>query len=86
MAKIPDGYIEGIEKRDAAFFEALSGEDDLGMVIRGHIHIEHELQEFIIAAAPRPSEIRLSDFDYAGKLRLALALGLEPTECAFHLP
>ncbi len=33
MAKVPDGYVEGVEKRNEAFLEALGGEDDLGMVI-----------------------------------------------------
>jgi hypothetical protein len=34
MAKIPAGYVEGVEKRNEAFLQALNGEDDLGMVSR----------------------------------------------------
>jgi predicted transposase YbfD/YdcC len=40
------------EKKLAALAGALSSEDDLGKVIRAHIHIEHELHELIILAAP----------------------------------
>jgi len=78
MAKVPEGYVKGVEARNAAFFQMLEGEDDLGMIVRAHIHIEHELREFILAAAPKPKEIKFSDFDYAKTLQLALALGLNP--------
>jgi len=78
IAKVPDGYIEGVEERTDAFFQMLDGEDDLGLVIRAHIHIEHELREFILAVAPKPGEIKFSDYDYAKTLQLALALGLNP--------
>jgi hypothetical protein len=73
MAKVPDNYIESVEARTDAFFQMLNGEDDLGMVIRAHIHIEHELREFILATAPNPGEIKFSDYDYAKTLQLALA-------------
>jgi hypothetical protein len=79
MTKIPDGYVKGVEDRSEAFFQMLEGEDDLGMVIRAHIHIEHELREYILAAAPRPEELKFSDYDYATTLRLALMLGLDPS-------
>ena len=79
MAKVPNGYVEGVRERNEAFFQALDGEDDLGMIIRAHIHVEHELREFIVAAAPQPAELKLSDYDYASTLKLALALGLKPS-------
>ncbi len=72
MAKVPDGYVEGVMKRNEEFLQLLDGEDDLGMVIRAHIHIEHELREFIVAAAPQPAELKLSDYDYASTLKLAI--------------
>ena len=78
MTKIPDGYIKSINERDEAFFQILNGEDDLGVVIRAHIYIEHELREFILAAAPKPEELKFSDYDYATTLGFALALGLNP--------
>jgi len=79
MAKLlPDGYLENLECRNDAFYRVLEGEDDLGMVIRAHIHIEHELREFILAAAPRPTEVKFSDYDFTSTLKLALTLGLNP--------
>jgi hypothetical protein len=45
--KLPDGYLENLDARERAFFQALEGDDELGMVVRAHIHIEHELREFI---------------------------------------
>jgi hypothetical protein len=75
----PDGYLENLEERKRAFFQTLAGDDDLAMVVRAHIHIEHELREFILAAAPRPAEVKFPDYDFASTVRLALVLGLEPT-------
>ena len=69
--------LDGVADRDRAFYEALRGEDDLGMVVRAHIHIEHELREFIRAAAPAPDQFKPSDLDFGGTVRLALILGLD---------
>ena len=77
LGTLPAGYLADLEARQANFFELLDGEEDhLGMIIRGHIHLEHELREFIFAASPQPSEIKLSQYDYAGMLGLALTMGL----------
>jgi hypothetical protein len=73
---LPTRYVADLETRQSAFFQLLDGDDDLGMVIRGHIHLEHELKEFILAA--QSGETVLSEYDYAGTLGLALALGLNP--------
>jgi len=79
MANVPAGYVKGVTERNEAFFQMLDAEDDLGMIIRAHIHIEHELREFILAAAPKPEELKFSDYDYATTLRFAFALGLNPS-------
>jgi hypothetical protein len=42
------------KRSSAAFYEALRVEDDLGMIVRAHIHIESKLREFIESAAPAP--------------------------------
>jgi len=60
-----------------SFVEALSGEDELGMVVRAHIHIEHELRQFVISAAPNPSQVKFAETDFDGTVRLALVLGLD---------
>jgi RNase H-fold protein (predicted Holliday junction resolvase) len=56
------------------FLLALVGEDELGAVVRAHIHIEHELEQFIATVLPRADE--LGRMDYSAKVRLALACGL----------
>ena len=63
------------DARLATFIDALNSEDDLGMVVRAHIHIEHELRDFVTSAAPRPDQVKFPNFD--GTLRLALVLGLD---------
>src|SRR5450755_668212 len=51
------------DARLATFIDALNSEDDLGMVVRAHIHIEHELKEFVTSAAPRPDQVKFPDYD-----------------------
>lgn len=58
--------------------EALLSEDELGMVVRAHIHLENQLQKFILAAAKNSDEVKFSETDYAGTVRLAIVLGLNP--------
>jgi hypothetical protein len=76
--RLPSGYVADLESRRSAFLQLLDGDDNLGMVIRGHIHLEHELREFILAASSQSVEIKPTDYDYAGTLRLAMTLGLDP--------
>jgi hypothetical protein len=76
-AKLPIGYIEGIEDRQTKFLQLLDGGDDFELVVRGHSHLDNELREFVMAAAPQPTAVKLSDYDYADILRLALTLGLD---------
>ena len=58
---------------------AFATEDDLGAVIRAHIHIEHELQELIFFAAPNSTQLkRFEEMEFSEKVQLALVLGLQP--------
>ncbi|MBN9454265.1 MAG: hypothetical protein J0I42_20200 [Bosea sp.] len=66
----------GIEAEQEAFNKALLGEDDLGMVVRAHIHIESRLSEFIEARLVQPEQLELSKVPFEMRVRLALALGL----------
>jgi hypothetical protein len=75
---VPRAYVQDLQTRQSALFALLEEDSDLGMIIRAHIHLEHELREFVLAAAPQPAEVRLSEYDYAGTLRLAMTLGLDP--------
>jgi hypothetical protein len=64
-------------KRIEALAEVLRAEDDLGKIVRAHIHIEHELQELIFLAAPNPTQLKPFDrMEYSDKVQLALVLGL----------
>jgi hypothetical protein len=55
---INDLVLERHKNRMQALAAALESEDDLGKVVRGHIHIEHELQQIIFFAAPNPDELK----------------------------
>ena len=56
--------------------DALRGEDDLGVVIRAQIHIEHELTEFIQVRLSDPSILKPLHPTYEDKVLLAVGLGL----------
>lgn len=64
------------EDRRKGFYTALMGEDELGLVIRAHIHVEHELIEFINRKLMEPAMLGNSYVSYAARVSLALALGL----------
>lgn len=56
--------------------EALLNEDELGMIVRAHLHIEREVTEFIRARLSPPEALPALDLEYSGRVKLALALGL----------
>jgi hypothetical protein len=60
---------------DQAFFKALLGEDELGVVVRAHIHVEASLNEFIEAVIPFPE--RAPNLRYQQRIQLACAFGLK---------
>lgn len=66
------------QDRKTKLFSLLEGEDDLGVVLRAHIVIEHELKDFVMASAPKPEHVKFSDYDYDGVVTLACILGLSP--------
>lgn len=61
-------------KIDQAFYDHLSADDELGVVVRAHIHVEANVNAFVQAIIPYPD--RLPRLQYEGRLRLACALGL----------
>jgi hypothetical protein len=70
---------ERVRKRYDALVKVLVKEDDLGRVIRAHIYIEHELQDFIFFAAPHPDHLKpFEGLEFSDKVQLALLLGLNP--------
>ena len=59
---------------DEAFFSALAGEDDLGVVIRAQIHIESGLNEYI---SEKISDLKtLRQLRFNQRIELACDLGL----------
>jgi hypothetical protein len=62
-----------IPKVDERFSKHLLFEDELGAVVRAHIHIEASLREFVDVKMKSPSP--LPRLTYEARLRLAVALG-----------
>jgi len=58
------------------FYDDLAREDDLGLVVKAHLHIEHQLAEFIASFMDSSENCDWSRVGYAAKLELALGLGL----------
>ncbi|MGH7965648.1 MAG: hypothetical protein ACRERD_28175 [Candidatus Binatia bacterium] len=59
---------------DASFLEALFGEDELGAVVRAHIHIEAQVNSLLDLMVPYPAH--LPRLRYEQNARLVCALGL----------
>jgi hypothetical protein len=68
--------MQSVRTSDKSFLDALSGDDDLGCVVRCAIHIEHALIGLIENAVMRPDQLERLNLDYAGRVTLALSLGL----------
>src|SRR5690606_7620378 len=60
---------------DPSFYAHLISEDELGAVVRAHIHVEASLVDFLRWSVPRPE--LLPRLTYELRLRLACALGLD---------
>jgi hypothetical protein len=61
---------------DQQFFNDLTREDDLGLVVKAHLHIEHQLADFIQTAMSSPDKCDWTRVGFAAKLEIALGLGL----------
>ena len=68
--------LERLKNKLQALSAALINADTLGAVLKGHIHIEHELEEVLIFAAPAPDQLKISSMEFSEKVQLALLLGL----------
>ena len=65
-----------VQQQMDALSQDLSREDDMGAVIRAHIHIENLLIQLVERHLPQPSQLKHMDLDYHGYVCLALTLGL----------
>jgi hypothetical protein len=65
-----------MEIPDTDFFDDLAREEEIGIFLRGHLHIEHQLVQLISLFFPLPSRISWRMIGYRAKVELALACGL----------
>jgi|GEM_PF-6249573 len=64
------------DETDQLFFDDLAREDDLGLVVKAHLHIEHQILKYIEAYMSAHSDCDWSRVGFAAKLEIALGLGL----------
>ena len=65
-----------MKKLEQKLFTDLKREDDVGLVIRGHLHVENQLIDFISHTLLHPEKCDWEKIGYSGKVELALACGL----------
>lgn len=63
--------------QDEEFQAALRGEDELGLVVRAHIHVEASLLDLIAHLVESQKHIDKMNLEYSQRVRLAVALGLQ---------
>ncbi len=63
---------------DEAFEAALNHEDDLGAVIRVHLHIEHHVNQLLELLVPFPEDLKSVKLDYDNRVKLLSALRIKP--------
>jgi hypothetical protein len=68
---------EAADHSEAAFIGVLFGEDDLGIVIRAHIHIEAKLLELLELLVTDSKYLERMNLDFGQRVNLAVALGLK---------
>lgn len=57
-------------------YQDLTREDDVGLVLRGHLHIEHQLMEIARTVLPFGDRCDWGVFSYRTKVEIAYACGL----------
>lgn len=65
-----------MDKKLKIQFDQFANEDNVGLVLRGLLHVEHQLIKFISCELPHPERVDWSKIDYTGKVELALSCGL----------
>ena len=63
---------------EESFKSALFKDDDLGSVIRVHLHIEHHVNDILELLVPCPQYLKSVKLDYDGKVNLLPVLGVKP--------
>ena len=65
-----------MDQADFKFYQDLQREDEVGLVLLGHIHIEHQLIELISAVLPYPERCDWQKVNYATEVSFAHSCGL----------
>ena len=58
------------------FIDDTEGDDELQVILRGHLYIEREITEMLRVSLKEPDEVLNNRFMFANKLNLAVALGV----------
>ena len=61
---------------DEMFHEALNNEDELGSIIRVHLHVEYQINEILSKLVQNTEHLKPLNLDYNGKVNLICALGV----------
>lgn len=69
---------EKIDRDINEFVEVTNEEDELQIILRGHLYIEHELEKMLSIHMVEPQLVLNDRFLFMNKLNLAVALGLLP--------
>ena len=64
------------------FNEDTKSEDELQVVLRGHLYLEHEIEKLLRFVLVEPDYILTNRFMFMNKVNLGVALGLIPEELA----
>ncbi|CJV76078.1 Uncharacterised protein [Streptococcus pneumoniae] len=67
-----------IYKTAKKFTEDTKGEDELQVILRGHLYLEHELEKSLRLELVEPDYILTNRFMFTSKVNLAVGLGLLP--------
>jgi len=62
------------DSSEDTFVGILFGEDDLGVVVRAHIHVEAKLVELLALLVSDPPYLERMDLDFGQRVNLAVAL------------
>lgn len=70
---------EIVASADRHFFREMDTADALTLVVRGLIHIEHELIALLEEAFVQPKDAAIDQMEYSMKVSVAVGLGLRPS-------
>lgn len=69
--------IENVPDVDPRFVQALLGEDEIGVVIRSHIFVEANINEYLALVTSAPEYLAKAGLRYQQRVLLACALGFD---------